>query len=317
MRLTRAKPAKMSDQRDGSDTSSPAAKKFRYQHDQIDTMRLYLSTNLADVRFVLDTGDGTDIVVPAHQNLLAVGSKVFEQLFRDEGDRNRLIRVTDASVAAFKEFLQFFYMTDGSLSAEHVASVLYLGHKYDVKKCVDTCVTSLKEDLTNENVCTTLSLAIRHNQEELMELCEKQILVNTTEVFPSAAFLRCEVRVLAHILRMNLLSCSEVDVFEACMSWVRAKSGRPNLSTTIVEEHLGDSFYQIRFASMTIQEFCALKDKYNDVLAGDFEAIVQLIAKPKRNSGQFNTHQRQINWVDAGHVYCGRNIFPLSSPWKW
>lgn len=106
-------------------------------------------------------------------------------------------------------------------------------------------------------------------------------------------------------------------MFEACMSWVRAKSGRPNLSTAIVKEHLGDSFYQIRFASMTIQEFCALKDKYNDVLAGDFEAIVQLIAKPKRNSGQFNTHQRRISRVEAGYVYCGRSILPSPSPWKW
>lgn len=180
---------------------------------------------------------------------------------------------------------------------------------------MDACGEFLRKGLTNENVCTTLSLAIRYGREGLMEFCEKRILANTADVFSSATFLKCGVRVMAHILRMNLLSCSEVDVFEACMSWVRANSEQQVLSKAMVKQYLGDSYYQIRFASMTIQEFCALEIKYNDVLSSDFKTLVQLIAKPKRNSEQFNTHPRRIYRIQTGYMYCGRSIFP--SPCKW
>lgn len=304
----------MSNKRNESNTSPPAAKKFRYQQGDVGTMQLYLATKLADVHFLFRSDRGiTD--VPAHKTLLAMNSVVFEKLFRDEWKQSKNVRVTDASAAAFKEFLQFFYLSEGKLSAEHVADVMYLGNKYNVEKCVDACVELLQKDLTNENVCTTLSMAIFYDQEELMESCERRILANTADVFASKEFLACEKRVLAHILRMNQFSCSEVDVFEACMAWVRAKNKQPFLSKAIVKNHLGDSYHQIRFASMTLQEFCALETNYGAVLSCDFKTIVQLIAKPKRISKQFNTHPRRIERNDGPFMYCGRGIFP--SPSKW
>lgn len=207
--------------------SSPPPKRSRYQQGQLkSTEHLYLDEKYADVHFVFASNDGKVVRVPAHKNLLAVISDVFDRMFYGDLKENGDNKIVDASGAAFKEFLQFFYRSEVKLSANRIADVMYLGNKYDVPKCMDGCVEFLDKGLTDDNVCDTLSLAILYDQSELMKPCEKRILLNTAVVFASAGFLECSKEALAHILQMDFLSCTEVDVFEACVAWVQAKSKR-------------------------------------------------------------------------------------------
>lgn len=60
---------------------------------------------------------------------MAIDSDVFKAMFYGnlkEGDDIRVIEVSDA---AFREFLQFFYLSELDLTDENIAAVLYLGHK--------------------------------------------------------------------------------------------------------------------------------------------------------------------------------------------
>lgn len=289
----------------------PPAKKFRFQQGQVrSTAHLYLKEKFSDVHFLFVSDDGTTLKsVPGHKNLLGADSDVFEQMFYGELKENGDVTIADASQAAFMEFLQFFYLSEVKLSAEHIAGVMYLGHKYNVKKCVDACVKLLRDDLTNENVCNILPLVNFDEQDALMKICEKRILLNAGEVFASAGFLECSKEALAHILKMNLLPCSEVDIFEACMAWVKAKSRKNEVSKAMVEKYLGDLYREIRFVSMTIQEFCALKTEYDAVLRDDFEDIIRLIARIDIHSEQFNTFPRQVQWNQDATVTCDRKYY--------
>lgn len=139
---------------------------------------------------------------------------------KEEGD----VRLIDTTAAGLKKILQFFYCSEVELTGENVAEVMHLGHKYDVTECEKACNEVLKVNLKNDNICTTLGLAILYNAMELIELCEQRINANSNAVFKSNNFLECDKRVLAHILRMNKPFCSEVEVFQACMSWVQARS---------------------------------------------------------------------------------------------
>lgn len=208
------------------------------------------------------------------------------------------IHLTDVSETVFKEFLQFFYLNEVELSTESIADLMYLGHKYMVTNCIDVCIRFLTDCHTVDNVLFVLSIAMLHSHRGLIKLCERFIVRNTNAVFKSRGFLECDRQMLAHILNANLFNYTEVELFEACMAWVKAKSGHDFLSKEIVDEHLGKLFYEIRFGSMTIEEFCRLATMYNAVLSKDFQTITNLIALPEFQQNKFNTQRRQIKWTN-------------------
>lgn len=303
---------------DDSTTAEPPAKKIRYNQGQVKgTEKLYLQPKFADVHFLFVSDDGkTMSTVSAHKNLLAVNSDVFEKMFYGAlKESGNYVTITDVTDGVFKEFLQFFYMSEVELTAKNVACILYLGDKYDVQKCVNGCVKILIDGLTNENVCNTLALAILYDQKQLKMVCEKRIMLNTDVVFKSAGFCECDKMVLEHILKMNALSCSEVDVFEACMSWVRVQSQQNALTKPMVERYFGDLYYEIRFASMSIQEICTLESKYKAVLAGDFNIIVRIISQSEVEPHKFNIFPREIKWNAAAIIECKRENFNATHGW--
>lgn len=305
----------MSDQQE----PSSVVRTYKYQlsevANRVATKDLYLSTRLADVRFSFGLDGASEAAnrIPAHKHLLAVVSDVFEKMFYGDLKETGDIAIVDVSNAAFTEFLQFFYRSEVELSAEHIAGVMYLGQKYNVESCVNACAEILKMHVADEDVCEVLALAILYEQKDLLTVCEKRILVNTAEIFQTAAFLECDGKVLAHILKMKLLSCSEVVVFEACMAWVRANSQQTNVSKAAVQKYLGDLYYEIRFASMTIQELCALEAKYSEVLRDDFHAIACTIAGRENDSVQFNSLPRQVEWDKTTPITCDRDLWESES----
>lgn len=297
------KKSKMSNEPD-QNTSKPPAKKIRYHQDPLKgTEKLYLTTKLADVYFTCGSNDGATI--PAHKNLLAANSDVFERMFcgelQEDGDN---ICVTDTTSTVFKEFLQFFYRSEVKLTADNIADILHLGHKYNVEKCMDACVSILIKGLSHENVCSILSLAIHYELNDLLNACHLRIISDTMAVFAASDFLECTKEVLAHILQLNSLSCSEVDVFEACMSWIRGKSEQNTVSKWTLRKYLGVLYYEIRFASMTMQQFCKLSAKYNQVLSTDFETIANIIVDPDYQSSSFNKRLRQAEWNANAVLKC-------------
>ena len=87
----------------------------------------YLDANTADVKFLFGFGTGHVEVVPAHKSILSSKSAVFEAMF--DGS-SIMIENDDASAAAFKEFLQLFYMRKIRLTLEHRVEVQNLCKKY-------------------------------------------------------------------------------------------------------------------------------------------------------------------------------------------
>lgn len=267
--------------------------------------KLYLNTTTADVHFSFD---GTTVQVGAHKSVLAVTSDVFQAMFYGELRENgRNIHEPNVTDAAFMEFLQYFYLDRVKLTAENIEMVLELGDKYNVEKCVNDCVDFLIDCLSDENVCSRLCFAIHLGQMELTKACEQHILLNTAAVLDSADFLACDRQVLAQILKMKLFSCPEMKVFEAMMAWVKAKSKQNVLTPELIEANLGALFYEIRFASMKIDEFCALATKYNSILSKHYRTIADMIVLPQHGRcGKFNAQPRHINWNEDDIVKCDR-----------
>ncbi|XP_031639426.1 BTB/POZ domain-containing protein 3-like [Contarinia nasturtii] len=241
--------------------------------------QLYLNEETADFHFICKSADGKDERIPVHKLLLGSVSDVFRAMFSDSWKDKVDVVITDATVAEFEEFLQFFYLTRAKLTMDNIAKVLYLGDKYNVTECMDTCTKFLRRTITENNVCWCYALAVLHHQDDLIRYCELMIAENTKAVFSSTSFLECSKEVLGHILGMDSLSCSEVEVFKAIIEWVKKASGENELTREIVQTHLGELFFKIRYRSMTFENFAALDPLYGGLFTLDeYREIVQLNA---------------------------------------
>lgn len=238
---------------------------------------LYLDNETADVYFIF--GAEKKVRIPAHKILLAANSDTFKAMFYGGGlDKE----VPNVSIDAFKEFLQFFYFDKIKLSMENIADVLNLGKTFAFPSCLGICERHLMNSLRIENVCMSYGLAIRFDLNDLIERCKEMIAEKTEAVFQSTGFTECEQFVLSHILKLDLLSCAEILVFRACVDWVKVASKQEKVTKQILKEHLGDLLYDIRFRSITIEEFTTLLSTYGDLFSSDeYQEIVQLIVSSK------------------------------------
>lgn len=298
--------------------------------------KLYLKSKKADVHFVFDS-NGSCERIPAHKILLASGSEgnplevlslpqspysiqfvlifslhfvsfeVFDAMFygslKEQGD----IKIVDASPEAFKQFLRLFYVNHIALTMETVAEVMYLSKKYDVLECLEICSVFLANKLTVENVMCVIELAIIYDQVELRKLCESKIRLNSREILQSPSFLECDEQVVNHILRMNFLSCSETEVFEACMAWVKAVSKEDKLTRDIVQTHLGDSFFHICFGSMPMDDFVKILPLYGNIFSAcEYNEILQTISKLQIQPKIFKESRQAMHFDESKMVKCNR-----------
>lgn len=277
---------------------------------------LFLNAETADVNFAF-TSKGKCERVPAHKCLLAAGSEVFKRmLFGDcDSKENDVITVDDTPFAAFKEFLQFFYLIEVKLTMKHVVNVVNLGKKYNAIACLSICERFLKDIIASDTICFVYGLAILFDLEHLKDLCESRISANPEALFASSAFLKCHRSVLSHILNLEQLSCSETKVFLACMAWVQATSKENQVTKELVRAHLGELFYDIRFGSMTINEFVAVSVSYDDLFSSnEYKEIVQLIVAKEFQSNKFKRNSRQtqpemqVTWNKDAVIECGRVV---------
>lgn len=159
--------------------------------------RLYLNNDFADVYFVFNEDDETE-KVPANKVILAVQSPVFNSMFfvalKETGD----VEIVYASVDEFKEFLQFFYLSQVVLNVENIKA--RLADKYDILKRVHECAGLLENQLMLYNMCWGYQMAFYINHDALPKFCERQISIWPKEIFASESFLRCIVNTLKRIL---------------------------------------------------------------------------------------------------------------------
>lgn len=266
---------------------------------------LYLHEETADVHFVFRR-DGQRI--PAHKNILFAMSQVFAVMLNGCWKEKDEIHIVDASSAAFGEFLQFFYLDEVELSMENIAEVINLAQKYNVVECLNACVRFLEYNMTSDNVCFAYQLAILFESDELKTLCNMNVQINPIDVFKSASFLSCDRKVLSNILKMDAILCTEVDLFNACMEWVKVASKESTLTREIVQNYLSNSFYDIQFGAMTMNEFSSIISTYKDFFsAAEYKDVIQMIKWKKQTSKYFNRISRRSNW-DTNYLHtCKRS----------
>lgn len=269
--------------------------------------QLYLNARSADVHFTFGASEDR---IPAHKAMLAVSSPVFDAEFYGLMAEKNDVRINDEGVdaAAYKEFLQFFYLKEIKLSKEHVQSVLYLCHKYQLDECATVCSEFLKKNLTIDQMCLGYQLAVRYERNDLKEFCRREICLNGEQIVKSEGFLNCDWNILSEMMKSFKFVCNESSLLEACIKWSENACRQKELDAgdkENIRNQLKDVIYNIRFNKISTSELAtylvnSLNSPYNGV---ELENIIRIIGGKETNFN-FNCSYRfdQFPWV--GRVDC-------------
>lgn len=277
--------------------------------------KLYLDIRTCDVFFVFESESGETHRIPAHKCILSAISPMFDAMFYGPLKKDGDINITDASPDAFKEFLQFFYLSMAKLTVENIPEVMNLGKEYLIDDCFNACTDIYKLTMTPETVCWGYELAILFDQSDLKEICEQIIRKHPKEVFESSNFLSCQSNVLRHILKLNSLKSDEV--FDGCLAWAKSACVRKSYDENDAQNlrsELGDLFYEIPFDVMQPKAFHDRYCSHQGLFSKDeFIDISMMIAdkafqptKFKRNAIQFKREVERESDVKPRELICER-----------
>lgn len=163
---------------------------------------LYLNPKGADVNFVFDADTDHPQKLPAHKIILSLDSPVYDRMFFGSMQEKGDVLIVDATIAAFKEFLQFFYCNEVSLSSINVIYVTNLCKKSEMNEFLKPCETALQDSLAMNDMCWGYSIAQLLEQENLSRFCEEKIKTYAAKIITSESFLECDIKILSKILAM-------------------------------------------------------------------------------------------------------------------
>ena len=101
--------------------------------------------------------------------------------------------------------------------------LMYAANKYDVSGLETICELFLKESIDTENVCIILEQALRFDYQDLKQKCLDFIKNKSKSVFESDAFTEMTMKGLKEVLKMNIMSIREIEVYLACKRWALTK----------------------------------------------------------------------------------------------
>lgn len=297
-----------SENKSSDSTSSNLNKRkipFESEYCKRSCTRLYLQEETADVHFIF-AENGEEKKLPAHKYLLAIGSPVFQRMFyghlKEEGD----VTISDATVEAFGEFLQFFYLTDVAFTIENAPEILNLVNKYGAVECFPICERFLLQNLTIDSVCWYLNLAAIFDRTEFRQSLLNKVMDAPREVFSSESFKECTMDTLKMILKCKRLNCREAAVFDACIVWSKNACIKNNLNpshASNLRQQLGDCLYLIKFSEMQPQQISNRVSQYGDLFSQEeLLEIVSILAGDNKKKLKYFVHKNQVvksvEWKD-------------------
>ncbi|XP_031617599.1 uncharacterized protein LOC116337300 [Contarinia nasturtii] len=108
--------------------TSSSSKIYNPKYSLIGCEKLYLNAQTADVYF--NPKSEKDAIIPAHKNILSSNSSVFHDMFYGPSKIENNIIIIPTTAELFKEFLQFFYLSQVEITAENGPELMKLCNEY-------------------------------------------------------------------------------------------------------------------------------------------------------------------------------------------
>lgn len=178
--------------------------------------------NSIDFELIFRDEDGDDKVISVHKKLLSILSPVFKAFFDGDWKDLAKVEVYDFSYETFIVFCQCFYKDEVDITNENVTELFKLAKCYEHSGVLAACEDFMANQLTADNVANILTSEIAKDPAMFRKINE--IITNNTEiVLKSDSFLSCSPDAVRIILKMDRISCPQIQVFNACIEWAKRR----------------------------------------------------------------------------------------------
>lgn len=132
----------------------------------------------------------------------------------------------------------------------------------------------------------------------LIHKCQEHLAENIGEVLSNKRvpidFPELPHGAVKWIVELETLQCDEKSLFDAVMMWSRRECSRCKLPVTPqnMRSVLGDIIYQIRFPTMTTQEFAECNKMYPELLSADEMTKIMVFSTVPAAKVRFNVNPR-------------------------
>ena len=141
---------------------------------------------------------------------------------------------------------------------------VFAAKKYLMEGLVSRCQSFLKEEMSEDNVCTILNHCIRYDEKQLTDDCVNFLTSNSHGVFQSEGFLGLSEAALFELLSNDKFGLpNEIDLLKACIKWTTAQ-GKMGSTRHI----LGEALYQIRFHVISAEDLLEINED-SDLLTNE------------------------------------------------
>jgi len=173
---------------------------------------------------------------------------------------------------------------------------MFAARKYLLTGLISECLEVLEKSISPDTVCTILQQITLFGEDNLKEKCLMFISVNAEDVFNTDAFMSISHDILKTVVSSKTLATTEKHVFESCVRWAKhqlLELGNEDPSDEEVREKLGDALYEIRFPTMTAEEFAGLT-AHSKILTGDekHDVYVYIVTEERLGSLKFVSSSR-------------------------
>ncbi|CAB4043601.1 BTB POZ domain-containing 6 isoform X2 [Paramuricea clavata] len=243
---------------------------------------------MSDIAF---SCEGSDKKFFAHKYVLATSSAVFHAMFYGElAEKNSVVHLSDTDEESLEEFLRFLYTDECNLTTHNAVVVLYLAKKYIVPALAQKCFEYFDANFAAENVFILLQQAIQFDENKLEEKCWDLIDLKTSEAVASDGFYDINQATLVELVKREPLNVEEVDLFKAVLKWSEAECSRKGIEANAKNKRaaMGNAIYQIRFASMTLQDLAQNASRSDILTPEEMLLFYDKLGKVKRTSEVWN-----------------------------
>ncbi|KAF4519129.1 hypothetical protein B566_EDAN007402 [Ephemera danica] len=203
-------------------------------------------------------------IFSAHRITLAKTSPVFAaMLFSEMFKPGDLIQIPDVTPQAFAAFLSYAYEGKLNVEEQFVTSgalwdFMYLAKKYLLPdRLLNQCRAWIFSRIHSENFWCIMAQCEENLEQQLFHSCLQILSKFTPFCLQLKNFNEVGLQQLLCLVRQNLLSCPEIDVYNACISWAQHKlvSAQMDLNPQNMLDVFSPVLPDIRFYAMSTQEF--------------------------------------------------------------
>ncbi|XP_076050642.1 BTB/POZ domain-containing protein 6-A-like [Oratosquilla oratoria] len=216
---------------------------------------LHTSDEYSDLDIIFPEHETT---IKAHRLILSMSSPVFGAMLMGPMAVAKELPLPEDSPQTFKKLLEHIYLDEMNLeSVEEALEVYALAKKYMVESAWEACVQYIRSNIGNETVLAVLDVSIFYEDEELNKKCKEVLNRDPDAVMLSETVSHLSRTNLKNLLKdSTIMFSSEVVPFKGLIRWGKAQLvHQEEPSGSVLREKIGDLLEEVRFMTMSCDEF--------------------------------------------------------------